>query len=153
MLHGAYLSIIHNTSHLDWAWPYPIDRTQLIKPSNRVLSEEITKLAWPQIPTRTSQRVTVNDHNLTSWRGSKKLAKPLPRSAQTTYWYLQKTCTIFPDAKIRAVVLGSRIRMITAAKRCQPTPRFRLQRSQLDGKAIDKGGRSKTCDPCADGNN
>lgn len=28
------------------------------------------------------------------------------------------TRTIFPDAKIRAVVLGSRMRMMTAAKRC-----------------------------------
>ena len=52
--------------------------------------------------------------------------------------YKQRTCTIFPDAKIRAVVLGSRIRMITAAKRCQPTPRFRLQRSQIDGRQLTR---------------
>jgi hypothetical protein len=31
---------------------------------------------------------------------------------------IQSVLTIFPDAKIKAVVLGSLILMITAAKRC-----------------------------------
>lgn len=32
---------------------------------------------------------------------------------------LAPVTTILPDAKIKAVVLGSRIRMMTAAKRCE----------------------------------
>jgi hypothetical protein len=34
--------------------------------------------------------------------------------------------TIFPEAKIKAVVLGSLIRMITAAKRCRKRVRSKV---------------------------
>lgn len=39
---------------------------------------------------------------------------------------LAPVTTIFPDAKMSAVVFGSRIRMITAAKRCIGTRRYEL---------------------------
>jgi len=42
--------------------------------------------------------------------------------------------TIFPEAKISAVVLGSRIRMMTAAKRYAPAQY--MQRTELHGKSI-----------------
>lgn len=153
MLHGARLSTIDNTSHSDWAWPYPIDRIQLVKPSDQALWR-YNEINVTSDPPQERHRGSVNDHNLTSWWGPKELGQTFSRSAQATYGYLQaKDLYHFPRRKNKSSCLGLPYPHDNCCKTLPAHTKVQVTKITDRWKAIDKGGRSKTCDPCADGNN
>eukprot|EP00959_Pyramimonas_sp_CCMP1952_P219519 4589987-Pyramimonas_sp.AAC.1 len=70
----------------------------------------------------------------------------------------QAILTIFPEAKIRAVVFGSRIRMMTAAKRCSqpstqhtPAKHQELRRPVLQNNTRTREVERAVCSSCAQG--